>query len=786
MPPGDESGPVRVKDDPPPRPIVTKNQTIVDTIKAPRLKDVTFLDFIRFVKARENYEREIADKNTEPGVEVPLASYLTSVDHNVLELFIERQYIVKDTVKDITEQDLIKCIESRAVRSKGDFEVADVDKAVKSVRMKMHVPGAEPRVDTLLLDYKRALEAAGYSGFPIDCPKLAIGHIMDRIKPPLLKEMMIDECEKQDSKGLRKKNFRYFIKELVRLATIVEKTSRRSSHTDANPPKTKDEKSGRSKTKPKGGRGGSETSNGDRDKKRSRDAPLCLHELCKKKNLKHWLNECDHCKDDPAKKKELLETYWKENGGKRPKKMGRMGCSTEDPTLFTATFADTIEALVLADNGSDDNLLPPDMLKKLLQCKPDLKVTLLDNPIEYSMAVDAQTKSGVAKVVCDRTVKADVHLRIRHGSTLLLRNVEWAVSKQDAKHVLIGRPLLEALGLDMKNILEAACDRNNGIINVPDILPDQITPKPGTLAKFIRDSGVFHCQNGDDGYDEDESIYIDLGEDKPGEVEDMLGKRVEESAAAGLSTSGQEDLKTLLMEFEDIFRVRLGKTPPARVEPMKVKLKLGARPTIAKARRYKADQRNFLNKYMEELERMGFVVKNNAAQWASAPLLVPKESKARFRMTVDLRGVNAATEPISWPMPHIDSEVYDFSGSDCFATVDFVSGYWQLPLDKESRAAHSIITPNGVYSPTRTQQGATNSVANFQSKVEPLFREMQHNLKAWLDDFIVHCAGETDLLKLLRQFFRYADRPACTCRPRNVSSLRSQCDGVGGLSPNME
>ena len=104
-------------------------------------------------------------------------------------------------------------------------------------------------------------------------------------------------------------------------------------------------------------------------------------------------------------------------------------------------------------------------------------------------------------------------------------------------------------------------------------------------------------------------------------------------------------------------------------------------------------------------------------------------------------------------MPYIDSEIYDFSGSNVFATLDFVSGYWQLPLDADAQDAHSIITQRGIYSPTRTQQGATNSVANFQSKVEPLFRSMRDHLKAWLDDFILHCKSEEQLLKMLRQFF---------------------------------
>ena len=220
-----------------------------------------------------------------------------------------------------------------------------------------------------------------------------------------------------------------------------------------------------------------------------------------------------------------------------------------------------------------------------------------------------------------------------------------------------------------------------------------------------------------------------------------------------MTADGQACLRQPLLEFEDIFRVRLRKKDPAKMEPMKVNQKPDAQPIIAKARRYKAEQREFLNRYMAELERMRFVRSNPQSQWAAAPLLVPKDSKARFRMTVDMRPVNAATEPIAWPTPHIESEVYDFKGSTCYGTVDLVSGYWQLPLEESSQAAHSIITPDGIYSPTRTQRGAVNSVENFQSKVEPLFHEMRDSLKAWLDDFIVHCVGESTLLKRLRHFF---------------------------------
>ena len=150
-------------------------------------------------------------------------------------------------------------------------------------------------------------------------------------------------------------------------------------------------------------------------------------------------------------------------------------------TLFKAIFAQSIEALVLVDYCTDENLMPPAIFQLLEKSNSDFNIRYLDTPIEYSMATDAQGISGVVKVVCSKLVTTDVKLRIRHGTNLLLRNVEWAVCEQQAKHVLIGCPLLEALGLDTAGILEAACDKPNSIVNVPEILPHDRNYKSADL-----------------------------------------------------------------------------------------------------------------------------------------------------------------------------------------------------------------------------------------------------------------------------------------------------------------
>ena len=173
-----------------------------------------------------------------------------------------------------------------------------------------------------------------------------------------------------------------------------------------------------------------------------------------------------------------------------------------------------------------------------------------------------------------------------------------------------------------------------------------------------------------------------------------------------------------------------------------------------KARRYPAKQRAFLNKYVDRLVEFGFFIPNPDADWQAAPLLVPKRnSKADFRLAIDLRPFNSATIRKAWPMPHLESELLDFAGSECFASLDFCHGYWQLPLAPESYSACGVVCPQGTYSATRALPGLTNATSYFQSTVEPLFQELRSSMKAWLDDFNLHSKTETELLHLLERFF---------------------------------
>lgn len=199
--------------------------------------------------------------------------------------------------------------------------------------------------------------------------------------------------------------------------------------------------------------------------------------------------------------------------------------------------------------------------------------------------------------------------------------------------------------------------------------------------------------------------------------------------------------------------MRMGKSDPALLPPMRIKLDPDKRPVKVKARRYPAPQRAFLKAYTAKLVELGIFVPNPHVEWQAAPLLFPKSgSKATFRCAIDLRPVNTAMIKQAWSMPHLDSEVLDFAGSRCFAFIDFVHGYWQLPLHPDSYTACRVVCPDGAYSSTRVIPCLTNAAAHFQSSVEPLFKELRATLKAYIDDFNIFTGDGETLLRVLRRF----------------------------------
>uniref|UniRef100_A0A914HQZ2 RNA-directed DNA polymerase n=1 Tax=Globodera rostochiensis TaxID=31243 RepID=A0A914HQZ2_GLORO len=141
----------------------------------------------------------------------------------------------------------------------------------------------------------------------------------------------------------------------------------------------------------------------------------------------------------------------------------------------------------------------------------------------------------------------------------------------------------------------------------------------------------------------------------------------------------------------------------------------------------------------EYLERD--IIQASNSPWASPIVLVPKKDGS-LRFCVDYRGINAVTKKDAFPLPNIDQILMSLTGKRFFSTLDFLSGYWQIKMEKTSRQKTAFITEYGLHEFKVLPFGLCNAVATYQRFMSKLFAGLlNESVFVYVDDILI--ASET-------------------------------------------
>ena len=154
-------------------------------------------------------------------------------------------------------------------------------------------------------------------------------------------------------------------------------------------------------------------------------------------------------------------------------------------------------------------------------------------------------------------------------------------------------------------LLAGASDQYNGVVDITKQMADQLAMESkvsGTINSLLQARGInygsaFHSHGGYEDDQMESDVYADLGDDPIEQLEAELAKNVEEARQNGMSEGGCTALAALLKEYQNIFCICLGKSPPAKVPRMIINLDASKRPVKGKTRRYSPDQSKFLDNY---------------------------------------------------------------------------------------------------------------------------------------------------------------------------------------------
>lgn len=159
-------------------------------------------------------------------------------------------------------------------------------------------------------------------------------------------------------------------------------------------------------------------------------------------------------------------------------------------------------------------------------------------------------------------------------------------------------------------------------------------------------------------------------------------------------------------------------------------------------------EEEFLKPHLEELQKDGFI-EPSTSPFAAPIIIVPKKSGG-FRLCIDYRRLNEKTLKEQYPIPRIDETFDSIAGSVIFTTLDLQSGYWQVPIDEESKKLTAFITKFGLFQWLVMPFGLTNAPATFQRLMDAILRGLKWECcLVYLDDIIIYSRSITEHLKHL-------------------------------------
>ena len=166
------------------------------------------------------------------------------------------------------------------------------------------------------------------------------------------------------------------------------------------------------------------------------------------------------------------------------------------------------------------------------------------------------------------------------------------------------------------------------------------------------------------------------------------------------------------------------------------------------------EKKEEIEKQVQQMLQDG-IIEPSTTPWVSPVVLVKKKS-GEYRFAVDYRRLNQLTKPIQFPLPRLE-DVFDTigeKGAQIFTSLDLASGYWQVPMDQNSKEKTGFITQSGVYQFKKMPFGLTNAPMSFQKTMTEVLRGINWQFSlVYIDDILIFSQDFDSHLDHLHQIF---------------------------------
>ena len=238
------------------------------------------------------------------------------------------------------------------------------------------------------------------------------------------------------------------------------------------------------------------------------------------------------------------------------------------------------------------------------------------------------------------------------------------------------------------------------------------------------------------------------------ERQELLLEKLDLTGLEAWPKEQAEKARSLLKEYHNIFLLEKHDTGHTKATKHKIVLKDPDTPPFKE--RFCRIPPPKLDEVRAHLKMMldAGVIRPSNSPWCNAVVLVRKKDGSLY-FCIDFRRLNTLTVKDSHLLPHICKTLESLAGVANYSTIDMNSGFWQVPMDEESKQYIAFTLGSmGLYECESMPFGLCNAPPTFQRLMLNCLGEL--NLTyclIYLDDVILFSQMEEEYLEWMRVVF---------------------------------
>jgi hypothetical protein len=246
----------------------------------------------------------------------------------------------------------------------------------------------------------------------------------------------------------------------------------------------------------------------------------------------------------------------------------------------------------------------------------------------------------------------------------------------------------------------------------------------------------------------------------------------------GLTPEQHERASKLLCEFDDVFAEDLENPGKLRGFECTIDTDIGVTPIYTRDFRKSQQQHEEIKRSIDDKLKKK-TAEPGTGSWSFPILMVPKKNGV-MRMCVDLRGLNAITKTIIFPIPR-PTDMFDAVRGACwFSLGDATWGYWQMGLKEEDRDKAAYSTREGLFRPTTMDFGMKNAPAQWQRAMNIIFTGLLWTrCVIYIDDLLIFSKTFDEHLENMRLCLTRCREYNLKLRPTKCSFFRHKISFLG-------